>query len=331
MSGSLPVAQRDFRGWTPIHLFRFGPEPLVLWSRLGVERFDAPLFEQTVSTALRTPLAALLQRTTSLAEMIEIADREPALEPGGFIFHVSRCGSTLVSQMFARLARFMVISEAQPLVAVLNESRISELERRRAFQALVRLYGRCATGAETGYLLKLEPRHLLDWGVVAELFPDVPRLVLYRDPVEVLVSIFRSVPEAAMVGAIDPARLGPPTQVPHTNEEYAAFVIARFFAAAAELAQVPGSLVVNYRELPDAVFSRIEPHFGVKLSESDRAAMREATRVYAKDATRRSEFIADSAAKQAAAGERIRRLARVGFPASYAALEAADQRGLSHR
>jgi hypothetical protein len=321
MNAPSPAPKQNFRGWTPIHIFRHSPEPLVLWSRLGVERFDAPFFEQTVSSALRKPLAALLQRTTSIPEMIDIAAREPARDPTGFIFHVSRCGSTLISQMFARLSQCTVISEAQPMVAVFNEPRLTALERRRAFAALIRLYGR-GSGDNTGFLIKFEPRHLLAWREITDLFPRVPRIVVFREPVEVLVSILRSVPESAMLGAIDPAHLGSPPSAAPNNEEYAAFVISRFFAAASELVREPGSLAVNYQTLPDSVFHQVAPHFGLTLTASDRRVMSEVAKFESKDAGRRAEFIPDSAAKQSAADDRIRELARSWFAGSYAALEA---------
>ncbi len=318
-----PASRQSYRDWTPIHVFRHSSEPLVLWSRLGVERFDAPFFEQTVSNALRKPLAALLQRTTSIPEMIEIAEREPARDPAGFIFHVSRCGSTLISQMFARLSHYTVISEAQPMAAVFNDPRLTASERRRAFAALIRLYGR-GSGGDAGYLIKFEPRHLLAWREITDLFPRVPRIVVFRDPVEVLVSIFRSVPESAMLGAIDPALLGPPPSTMPTNEEHAAFVISRFFGAAAELAGESGSLAVNYRTLPESVFQQVAPHFGLTLTASDQRVMGEVTNFESKDAGRRAEFTPDSAAKQSAADGRIRELARSWFAGSYAALKAAE-------
>ncbi len=322
MKAPSPAPKQSFRDWTPIHIFRHSPEPLVLWSRLGVERFDAPFFEQTVSTALRKPLAALLQRTTSIPEMIEIADREPARDPTGFIFHVSRCGSTLVSQMFARLPHCTVISEAQPLAAVFNEPRFTASGRGRAFAALIRLYGR-GSERNTGYLIKFEPRHLLAWREITSLFPHVPRTVVFRDPVEVLVSIFRSVPEAALLGAKDLALLGPPPSATPPNEEYAAFVISRYFSAAAELAREPGSLAVNYPSLPDIVVDRVASHFNFPLTAAERIVMREASAVQAKDAQRRAIFIPDSAAKQSAANDLIRQLARRWFEGSRAELEAA--------
>ena len=40
------------------------------------------------------------------------------MRPSGFIFHMSRCGSTVISQMLAALAEHVVVSEAGPIDAL---------------------------------------------------------------------------------------------------------------------------------------------------------------------------------------------------------------------
>ena len=305
---SVPAAKpdRSFAGWVPVHIFRGSPQPEVLWSRLGVQRFDDPFFTQTVTTALQSPLAKLLQRTTSLDELVATSEREPAVEPIGFIFHVSRCGSTLVSQMFARLPRIISISEPQPLMAAADDPRLSQTDRQRAFRALIRLYARKVNGSEIGAVFKFGLRELFAWRAIAKMFPHVPRIVLHRDPVEVLVSNLAQPSEATLPGNLPPAVLGTLPQPLVTNEDYAAFVLSRIYAFAAEAARAPGSLAVNYTALPAAVESLIAPHFVIALNDADCAAMREATRLYAKDASQSTEFTPDSAAKQASASASTR-------------------------
>ncbi len=296
---------RSFAGWTPIHVHRRTAQPEFLWSRLGVTRFDDPFFTQTVTTALQSPLARLLQRTTSLDELVNAAEREPAVEPCGFIFHVSRCGSTLVSQMLARIPRLIVISEACPLMDAVDDPRLTPGDRACAFRALVRLYGR-PSGVETASVFKFGLREIFAWRFIAEMFPHVPRLVLHRDPVEVLVSNLASPCEAVFPGAIPAESLG---ALPHPitgSEDYTKFVFSRIFAHAAAAASAPGSLTLNYTELPRAVEARIAPHFGIAPTDADRAAMRGAVRFNAKDATRSVEFAPDSETKQRAASAALR-------------------------
>ena len=57
------------------------------------------------------PLAALLERS---------ANEQPVAQPDGFIFHMSRCGSTLVAQLLATVPGHFVVSEASILESVLK-------------------------------------------------------------------------------------------------------------------------------------------------------------------------------------------------------------------
>ncbi|HLP10111.1 MAG TPA: hypothetical protein VK178_18255 [Opitutaceae bacterium] len=319
MNTSAP-ALSAFAGWTPFHVVRSAPEFAVLWTWLGDERFQDPFFDQTVSSAFNHPLALLLQRATSLEQLVELAERAPDRPPTAFIFHVSRCGSTLVAQMLARIARLLVLSEARPLTAALEDPRLSASDRRRAFRALIRLYGRAADSA--GYIVKLDARNLLTWREIAEEYPGVPRLVLHRDPVEVLVSNLSNQQASLTPGQIDPAQLGPAPRALTGSEDYAAFVLSRFYAAAVEAAASPGSLTLDYRALPLAVETLVVPHFGLRLSETDRAAMLSATAIYSKDASRCAPFAGDSAAKQAEADPATRALAAEWLAPHYEKLRA---------
>src|SRR5262249_17816023 len=81
-----------------------------------------------------------------------------------------------------------------------------------------------------------------------------------------------------------------------------------------------GGLLVNYCELPDAVWGRILPHFGVACSRSDRIAMAAAARYDAKTPT--FVFAPDGAAKQHAATAATRAAADKHLRPIYRRLEA---------
>ena len=86
---------------------------------------------------------------------------------------------------------------------------------------------------------------------------------------------------------------------PGTAEDYYAQVLAKVTAPAVAHYASGGGLLVNYRQLPDVLFTAILPHFGVPCGEADRAAMTQAARYDAK--TPGFAFEPDSAAKQQAA------------------------------
>ena len=104
--------------WTPIRFDLSGPVPTVDWADLSQERFVEPFFDQAVARWASGPRARPLVRTG--LEALVILYTEPSLEPAGMIFHLSRCGSPLVSRLLGTLPGTVVIAEPSPLNALLG-------------------------------------------------------------------------------------------------------------------------------------------------------------------------------------------------------------------
>lgn len=130
-------------------------------------------------------------------------------------------------------------------------------------------------------------------------------MFLYRDPVEVLVSNLR-IPGAQMLPDGIGAKLYglDRSYGPGGAEDFYARVLARIIEPVVQQYRESGGLLVNYRELPEALFATILPHFGVACSEADRAAMTEAARYDAK--TPGVAFASDGEAKRLKATEATR-------------------------
>ena len=79
------------------------------------------------------------------------------------------------------------------------------------------------------------------------------------------------------------------------------------------------ALLINYRRLPDAVWTTILPHFGVAASQANRATMAVAARRDAKAPS--FEFTGDIVTKQQAATELTRAAAAERLGEIYAQLE----------
>lgn len=290
-------------GWLPIHVNLFAPQPTVDWAYVGPPPIKAPFFEATVQDALARPLNQLTRYRMTLPDFIADAPRHAAqsLPPAGMIFHMSRCGSTLVSQMLAQSSQHIVISEAAPIDAA------ARLGQEALLRALAVAYGRRRSGIERRLFIKLDTWHAMALPLFTRVFADVPWIFLYRDPVEVLVSQARE-PGPQLVRQITPPALyGLDDTEDEPDIDYAARVLGRICGAAADALSSRRGLAVNYRDLPDAVEDRILPHFGVAAGEAERAAMRAATRLDAKMPT--LAFAADSGAKQATAPTALRDLA----------------------
>ena len=107
-------------GWLPIAVHGARRPFWVDWCYLGDTRLTEPFFADTIGRLLRLPFQQLFRPQTPLDELPAMAAARPGLAPVGFIFHMSRCGSTLLSQMLAALPQHVVLSEPGPLDTVLQ-------------------------------------------------------------------------------------------------------------------------------------------------------------------------------------------------------------------
>src|SRR4029077_12190694 len=106
-------------GWLPIRASWADGEPYLHWAYFGTRRLKRPFFEDDVYSCLFQPFNRLFRYVTSIEKTAAWLDGRPHLKPSGLIFHMSRCGSTLVSQMLAALPSNIVVSQGNPLATVL--------------------------------------------------------------------------------------------------------------------------------------------------------------------------------------------------------------------
>lgn len=91
------------------------------WIDLGRRAFVDPFFRDTILRRMRH--SPRPQRTHTEVEVLRtLHERGRATAPAGFVFHVSRCGSTLVARMLAASRRSLVLSEADPVNSLLINS-----------------------------------------------------------------------------------------------------------------------------------------------------------------------------------------------------------------
>jgi hypothetical protein len=274
---------------------------IVEWRWLDNAPFREPFFADTVQQALERPFTLLFPRETTIDELGEL---EPGLEPNGFILHMSRCGSTLVTQMLAADPTFLVLSEPLLVNDVLRAPGTAD-ERVRRLRLAVRALGRRRSGEERGYVLKLDAWATHDLPLLRRAFPAVPWLFLSRDPLDVLVSHRRRAGMQMLPTVVAPELFGLDlvSAASMSFEEYGAFVLGATCHQAL-VHRDERALFLDYHELPGAVFERILDWFGLDCDTVDRAAMEAASRRDAKNPTR--PFTDDRAAKAQAATPELR-------------------------
>ncbi len=279
--GSLSAA--NLAAWTPVRVYASGAEPLVEWALVG-EPFSDPFFEQTADRAMRHPFNELFARRTPMSELEAAHASEPGLAPSGFVFHLSRCGSTLVAQMLASLRTAVVISEAQPVDALLRLRRhmtdLGQEERLAGWlRALVSALGRPHAG-ERHLFVKLHAWHVLELPFIVRAFPGVPWAFVFREPRAVLRSQAKNAGAELMAGALDPAYLGLDAASAHALPpgEYGARVLAAFCESALGNAGLGRARFVDYAALPGVVPAELLEFLGVPASDADAERMLDVAR-----------------------------------------------------
>lgn len=249
-------------------------------------------------------------------------------DPAALILHVGRSGSTLVSRALSRLSRCHVLSEPQALNDVLGVDGpwpfLASGEKQVALRQVVDALVRSARPDQDRVILKLTSWNVLHLPLLEAVFPTVPKLFLYRQPEEILVSL-RDDPAGWMRRAGDrmQSRLflgAPAAQMPATPLAFAAQVLGRSFTAVADsierAAREGDWLLTPYDALPDALTTRILPWLGLKLTAAETEALAQGAGIHAKDPAGTRPFAPDGARKRAAVTPEVADLARdlVGGP-----------------
>lgn len=297
-------------GWLPTRVAA-DPEPRLHWLHFAGNSPNQPFFDDAVRQVSGRPFNQLFGMATPVAP-----PSERLKAPSGLIFHMSRCGSTLVSQMLGAAAGNIAISEAPAIDALLRHPFADPDAHADALRALAHAYGR---GAQHLFV-KLDAWHTRALPLLRHAFPQTPWVFLYRDPVEVLVSHLRQRGGHTVPGIVPLEWFGlTPEDALQPERDFIAGILAQTCGAVIERDQ-GGGLLVNYAELPDALFTRILPHFGIAPDAEARAAMEAAAVRDSKAPIMR--FRADRHAKQREADADLRAVAARHLGPVYAALEA---------
>jgi hypothetical protein len=295
LHGPAPAAATEWPAppWHPVHVSLIGA-PTIDWAHFGHDARTGFADQMTLRRVLERPFNRLFRRRMTLEDFVRGAP-DPA-PPKGMIFHMSRTGSTLTAQMLGALPDTFTISELPPV----NDALLVAHLRQDA--ALLRAILTAYAAKARALIVHFEAWHALMLPAIRAAFPGVPFAFLYRDGAEVMVSharlgatdlFSRAMPRVWDIGAVE------------DEDELLARALGKICASAAENLH-DGGIAIDYRELPDAVVTKILPHFGIDADAGTRARM---MRLAERNPKSGRGFVPDADAKQQEAGDRLRRLA----------------------
>ena len=154
--------------------------------------------------------------------------------------------------------------------------------------AALRLLGKlCAAHAGGRYVLKLRSANTLFCDLILRAFPQAPWIFCVRDPLEVAVAFATHPRLAVWFNRLDhpknPFRgyMRDEHGRESSREVYIAHMYSALCRSIGQLDQTRGR-IVEYGDLPDAVWSVVAPHFGLAIAPIEREAMAERALQYSK-------------------------------------------------
>lgn len=240
------------KDWIPCKLKTEGEDAFCQWLYLGDKLFAEPFFDQTISKC--KSLKENSQRYRSASAVSTLTDWAPALttlNPSAIIFHVSRCGSTLLSQLLAQNADNIALSEVPFFDDLLRWGfRNNSVQKvLPVLKAAIAFYG-IKRNNEQHLFIKADSWHIHFYEAYRDLFPDVPIILLYRRPDEVIRSHQKQSGMHAVQGVIEPSLFGFDNSIFQMSlDEYRAKVLEGYYNSfAAILEQDKNSFAFDYKE-----------------------------------------------------------------------------------
>lgn len=234
---------QQLQNWIPYKLVRNIKEWQLLWLDMDDRHPNEPFFDETISLCRYKMLdRSRFQPLSSLDFLIESAENIPALKPDAFIFHVSRCGSTLLSQMLSQKSTNLVYPEAPLLDEILRarekDSSISEDQIKLWFLSALNMMGGFRYGYYEQLFVKLDSWHIHFYPLLRKWFPETPFYFLSRAPAAVIASHHRRRGIHAVPGMVDEHLLQVNLREAHHKDFdlFTAEVLAAFYNKLADIA-----------------------------------------------------------------------------------------------
>ncbi len=269
------IPQHPLQNRIPYRLVHEDGQWLCRWLYVGDHRFSEPFFDETIQVCKKHAFNSKpFHSVSTLNDLPVLAKSLPSVPPRAFIFHISRCGSTLLSQLLGMDENTISLAEVPLLDELLQLRRRSPGQEAALDQAFAAAVSACAqkrTGREQHLFVKLDSWHIIFYDVIRRLYPNVPCVLLYRSPAEVLSSHRKHRGMQAVPGVLDPAIFGfSDHEVSGMDlDAYTARVLERYLLAFAGIAaRQPGILLINYREGAAAMLEKTLAHAGVSHSRA---------------------------------------------------------------
>ena len=254
----------------------------IQWLYLNNKRFTEPFFENTLAQCKVHPFNSA-KNTSSIAEMITASETIETVAPTAFIFHVSRCGSTLLSQLLGIDEQNIVVAEPPFIDTILKECPIEAIDA--ALKAAIKFLGTKRLGSEKEFFIKLDSWHLFNYATFRRLYPETPFILMYRKPHAVFHSHQKQCGMQAIPGMIEPQLLGlKPTDLEGINQgKYLGIVLENYYKTMFEFSKTDSNThLIDYDWGTEKMLNCVSKACNLTFNEGILDRMRERSQFHAK-------------------------------------------------
>ncbi|ASU34278.1 sulfotransferase family protein [Mucilaginibacter xinganensis] len=267
----------EIENWIPYKLATSAGQSQCHWLHTVGKQFTEPFFDETILKCRSANNRYYEFSSVSALEMtVSWAGGLKEVVPAAFIFHISRCGSTLVSQLLSTMEQNTVLSEVPFFDDILRlpfkEPNFTEAEINNLLVSAFKYYARETAGAVTlqkkDLFIKADSWHIFFYRQLRLLYPGVPFILLYRRPDEVFRSHSKLPGMQAVPGMIEPQLFGfKPEEIGHDSSIYLANVLTSYLQKYLEIAaNDERCMLINYNEGPMEMIKRVASFSNITIS-----------------------------------------------------------------
>lgn len=303
--------------------------PGLLWIQMADVSFTEPFFQQTVDR-VRAERPERAERFTEFDALLQLDKAVARVEPAGFIFHSSRCGSTLLANACRSLTDSIVLSEPNAVDKLVArfitdaDDPVKESLYSVVLRAVVNALSQKENQNQQRVFIKFSCCSVSQLARIRRIWPRVPWVFLYRHPIETIVSNVSNPPawlldeDHRVLAHITGTSAAQVAEM--SLEELCARSIGSFFSTAHTLAN-DNSMLLNYNQLSLPAISSILNFFNVRPSTEEMERIASGIRIYSKEVSATHKFIPDTDAKQMIASGLVREMAQRWAMQPYDVLE----------
>lgn len=243
-------------GWLPVSMTA---QQRICWRPVCDSQFPESCFEDTILRLKQGNPAVQYTDPVYLMALAADRPRQDLVKPTAFIFHTSRCGSTLWTQMLATTPQNIVYAEP-PLLDELLSAPFPESQKIALLRATVDILGLRRNAEAQSLFIKWDSWHLAYYPLICKAFPRAPVFLLYRNPLEILQSHHRMRGRHMVPGLLLHDLFGTADIPRYDLDAYACHVLRQLFEWSLQYVKesAAGMRLINYRTMPESLYTALQ-------------------------------------------------------------------------